>query len=78
MNEIRELIRKQSDDYSQPYLPIMFVDELEKDIQVYSNKKIIEQLRRLYPDCNGDISVSDDGGIASNLTLQDLIRELEK
>lgn len=78
MNEVREIIRKQSDDYAQPYLPIMFVDELVKDIEAYTNKKTSEVLKRLYPDCNGNISVSDDGGLASNGTIDELIKELEK
>ena len=44
---------------------------------MFTKDEVIELLQRLYPDCNGNISVSDDGKIAANGTIDDLIKALD-
>ena len=47
-------------------------------MKTYTTEEVIALLKRLYADCNDSISVSDDGGIASNGTIETLIAELSK
>lgn len=67
-------------DLRQDYNPDEVVRQAIKDIIegiiCQQKRDLVGTLKRLYPDCNGDISVSDDGGIAANGTIYDLIAQL--
>ncbi len=67
-------LRKLMDDESQ----VADVEQAKQAILDWHNKQLIKTLERLYPDNNGDISVSDDGGIASNGTIDDLTTKLKE